>query len=241
MIERIRPSIFTNGRWNMAGKRKWVQGQVSLNGNLRWAQTQIGVNYSRGTEQWFGVEFDKLWTTSANVHSRPFDWLGVGVFGSYGVSPALISVERGDQYRFGAAIDFKPVDNLIIEPTLDFIESQADVGSRLLFRQTVARMRVRWQVNQQLSLRLVLQNNASNSPLLKGYAIADMYPTYHLNLGSQWEGDLLATYRINPFSVFYLGSTRDYHDYNAAFNEMDSRFRLTDRQYFMKIQYLFQI
>ena len=143
--------------------------------------------------------------------------------------------------RLGVGVDFKPLDNLIIEPNLDYIESKQDIGDDLLFRQTIARMRVRWQVNPRFSLRLVLQNNASNSPPLKDAAVAGYFPSYHLNLGSKWEADLLATYRINPFSVFYVGSTRDYHDYTAAFDEVDSRFRLTERQYFMKIQYLFQI
>ena len=241
LIERIQPNTFVNGRWNMDGKRKWVRANVNLNGNLRWAQTNFGVGFSRRREQWSGVEFDKLWTLSANLGSRPLDWLGFGSYANYGVSPALITLERGDQLGLGFNLDMKPLDRLIIEPGIDYIESKQDVGDALLFRQTIARMRVRWQVNQRLSLRMVLQNNDSNSPPLKDAAVAGSFPSYHLNLGSKWEADLLATYRINPFSVFYLGSTRDYHDYNAAFEEMDSRYRLTERQYFMKIQYLFQI
>ena len=186
LIERIQPNIFTNGRWNMAGQRKWARANFNLNGNLRRAQTRFGVGYSRGTEQWGGVEFDELWNVSGNLSARPFGWLGFGSFVNYGVSPALITLERGDQLRLGLGLDLKPMDNLIIEPELDYIESKQDVGDGLLFRQTIARMRVRWQVNPRLSLRLVLQNNASNSPPLKDVAVAGNFATYHLNLGSMW-------------------------------------------------------
>ncbi len=59
--------------------------------------------------------------------------------------------------------------------------------------------------------------------------------------GSKWEIDPLITYRLNPFSVFYFGSMHDYRDFNSAFPGQQSLHRMTDRQYFMKIQYLFQV
>ncbi len=67
------------------------------------------------------------------------------------------------------------------------------------------------------------------------------YPDYHMDLGRKWEIDPLLTYRLNPFSVFYLGSTHDLRDFNAADPQAPSLFRQTGRQYFMKLQYLWQI
>jgi hypothetical protein len=54
-----------------------------------------------------------------------------------------------------------------------------------------------------------------------------------------WEADPLLTYRISSFSVFYFGSTSDIRHVENMFDGRD-RWRLTDRQFFMKIQYLFQ-
>lgn len=34
--------------------------------------------------------------------------------------------------------------------------------------------------------------------------------------GSRWEVDPLLTYHVNSFSVFDLGATHDYRDFNAA-------------------------
>ena len=67
------------------------------------------------------------------------------------------------------------------------------------------------------------------------------FPDYHMYFGSKWEVDPLLTYRVNSFSVFYLGSTHDYRDFNAARDDVPSNLVLTERQYFTKLQYLFQL
>ena len=55
-----------------------------------------------------------------------------------------------------------------------------------------------------------------------------------------WEADPLISYQINPFSIFYVGSTRDYDTYDTGVGP-DQDWRLTDRQYFLKLQYLFGV
>jgi len=47
----------------------------------------------------------------------------------------------------------------------------------------------------------------------------------------------LVTYRISPFSVFYIGSS---HDLEYEFRGHNSVPDERSRQYFMKLQYLFQ-
>ena len=55
----------------------------------------------------------------------------------------------------------------------------------------------------------------------------------------QWDVDPLLTYRISPFSMFYIGSTHDYRDLNRN-PESPSDWKMTERHFFMKLQYLFQ-
>ncbi len=132
-------------------------------------------------------------------------------------------------------LDLKPIDRLTIEPTIDFIRSDQSGAGELLFEQTIARARFQLQVDPRLSLRLVVQHIKSESPL---YNTEDWY---HLSFGSKWEVDPLVTYRLNSFSVFYLGSTHDWRDFNAADPGASSLHAMTARKYFTKIQYLFQI
>jgi len=132
------------------------------------------------------------------------------------------------------------VDRLIIEPTFDYIRSSHAETGDLLFRQTIIRTRFGLQVNPRLSLRLVVQHNESDNPDYRSAARDGDFPNYHMYFGSKWEVDPLLTYRLNSFSVFYLGSTHDYRDFNAADTERGAMHRQTGRQFFVKLQYLFQ-
>lgn len=60
------------------------------------------------------------------------------------------------------------------------------------------------------------------------------------DFAESWEADPLVTYRLNPFSIFYVGSTRDYFIGRPDANGIEG-WKLLDRQYFMKLQYLFQM
>lgn len=240
-IQSIAPQFFVDGRWSMDGERKWLHVNPSVFTRLRWAQTGISVGYRHGEEVWGGVTFDDLWNINMNADSRPSNRLGYGFWASYGEAPALFSLERGDELQVSAYLDLKPWDNLVLEPTVDYIRSEAHDSGDLLFEQTIARLRVRWQVSPRLSLRLVAQHNASENPPLLADAQAGDFPGYHMHFGSKWELDPLLTYRVNSFSVFYLGSTSDYRDFNAAVGGASRLYRETQRQYFMKLQYLFQL
>ena len=66
-----------------------------------------------------------------------------------------------------------------------------------------------------------------------------------------WDVDPLITYRLNPFTLFYIGTTYDYSRVYCL-NESGSAFaadseaaydcnKLMSRQFFMKLQYLFQL
>jgi hypothetical protein len=55
-----------------------------------------------------------------------------------------------------------------------------------------------------------------------------------------WAVDPLVTYRLSPFSLFYIGSTYNYEHISDEHSDVERR-RLTSRQFFMKLQYLFQL
>jgi len=241
LVERVSPGIFVNGRWNMAGDNKWRHANPQVDVRLRWAQSNLHLGYEFGEETWSGVDFQNLWTARVRWNSRPGDRVGYFLGASWGKSPALFSLERGDEMYLSAEMDIKPWDRLVIEPTVDYIRSTESGASDLLFEQTIARLRLRWQLTRELSLRLVVQYNNSDNPPYRDLAEAGEFPRYHMYFGGKWEVDPLLTYRVNSFSVFYLGSTHDFRDFAAADTGTAAQYRQTGRQYFMKLQYLFQI
>ena len=56
-----------------------------------------------------------------------------------------------------------------------------------------------------------------------------------------WDADPLVTFRLNPFSIFYVGSTRSYSEFTGAAPDLQDEWRLSSRTYFLKLQYLWQI
>ncbi len=218
LVETITPNFFVERRWNWDNSRKWARFNGGLDTQLRWAQSYLGLYYQTKSEVWFGVEFQDLWTFGVNLNSRPTDWLGYNASLSKGQGPAFATLDKGDEIRMSAGLDLKPIDRLIIEPSIRYAKSEDANNGGLLFKQTIFRNRLRFQVNPKLSTRLVVQYN---------------------NRTERWDVDPLLTYRLSSFSVFYLGSTYDYDKYiNSYTGGVDHM--VSSRQFFMKVQYLFQ-
>ena len=241
VVERVAPGIFADSRWNYDGDRKWRHANLFTDINLRHAQTHVGLNYSRGEETWGGIPFTGLWQYGAQLDTQPVDALACAGYFNVGRGPAFLTLERGKEFGWGLSFTVKPLDRLILEPTVDYVRSRDALSDEVLFRQAITRLRMRLQVNPRLSLRLVLQYNDALSPFYQDLSAGGEYPDYHMDFGRKWEIDPLMTYRLNPFSVFYLGATHDLRDFNAADPGAPTLYRQTGRQYFAKLQYLWQI
>jgi hypothetical protein len=188
----------------------------------RVAQTSFNIGFNRSDEVWSGVDFDHLWSVNFGVYGRPSSMLGFSLNGRKGVGIARFDGAKGNETGFYASLDLKPIDRLIIEPTFNYLRSTDTKTDEELFSQYIARARVSLQANRELSLRLVVQYNDGRKA---------------------WNIDPLITYRISPFSVFYVGSTYDYREYDrftSSGTQYGSHWDLNSRRFFMKLQYLFQ-
>ena len=87
-----------------------------------------------------------------------------------------------------------------------------------IFAGYIFRNKTNIQVTKNLSARLVFQ-----------------YDTFSGNFNFS----PLISYKINPFTIFYVGSTYDYNELMTQSNI--SKQVLTDRQYFLKLQYLWRM
>ncbi len=218
LIQRITPSFYAERRWNYDGKIKWSHATAGLDANLRFWQTYAGLQYTVGSENWSGVQYDDLWTAQINLGNQINDALGFNFNYQLGRGVARRLGESSHEIGGGIGMSVKPIDRLTIEPSFSFARATSVTTDEELYEQHITRTRFQLQANRELSVRLVVQYN-------------DGWET--------WDVDPLLTYQISPFSVFYIGSTYDYGNMTAGL-DAPSDWRLTNRQFFMKIQYLFQ-
>jgi hypothetical protein len=145
--------------------------------------------------------------------------IGLNLGTSYGKGIAYWAMSKGNETGLAATINFKPIDRLTIDQSVNYSKSTDIETGEEFFKGYITRTRVQFQFNKEFSLRLVGQYN---------------------NFSKKWDIDPLLTYRLSPFSVLYVGSTYDYRFYDG--NDMNkSMWKMSARQYFMKLQYLFQV
>ncbi len=242
LLERITPSTYVSSRWHFNGDNQNRFANLHLEGQLRFAQTSFGTSVSNRSETYGGYRFDNLREGEGNANCRPLDRLGLGFYASHGRDIAYNMLEEGSKTRFNAYLDLKPIDRLIIEPNINFERSTRLETGEVLYEQFISRTRLRLQVNRRLSVRLVVQYNDGNLMYINSDGEEDRF------YSQRWDIDPLITYRLSSFSVFYIGSTHDYRHFDERLSDPSKNvsyrpegWDLSSRQFFMKLQYLFQI
>jgi len=86
-----------------------------------------------------------------------------------------------------------------------------------IFSGYILRNKNIYQFNRNLFFRLIAQYNS---------------------FAKRFDLDPLLSYKINPFTIFYVGSTHDIRDFGSSPNY--DRFVETNRQIFVKFQYLWR-
>lgn len=232
-FERITPRFYTLQRWNYDGLRKLSTVNAGVYGQIKFAQMGFNTSYSRNEQIYAGDMYDNLWSAEFGTDARISGQFGYYVGFNVGRGISYIQRTKGDELSFSTSVYFRPWDRLTVEPQLNFIRSRSIDNEDELFRQVVGRARIQMQFNRKLSLRLVVQYNYFK------YLIYGEDGSKNSYRSRKWDIDPLITYRIGSFSVFYIGSTNDVRHINNMTDNIE-RWRLTDRQFFMKIQYLFQ-
>jgi hypothetical protein len=221
-VERIRPNLDIGKRWNFNGTSKIevIKGEIAV--QLK-GQTNISSSYERKAEKLKGIEFHDIWNANLYASKNFSEMFSLRVLLDFGhqiarlENPPVMGRQRGiDLYGY-----IRPTRRLLIEPTFTYAASNDLASDESLFDGSIFRTRLYYQITSELSSRLVIQYNS-------------FYKT--------WDIDPLLTYRLSPFSVFYFGTTYDYCKFDGqGIDGTQCLTRLTSRQFFMKLQYLFQI
>ena len=210
-IERVSGSLWGGGFWKFHGEsqRAVIQPGFSI---VLPRQTQIFVGATVQNETFRGVHFPGLRDYSFELSSSPSQLLRFGLSAGTGRRIArsldVPEMANGRNVNLWAAIT--PMPQLVIEPSVSYEQLERRNGEEI-FSGYVAYTRANYQVNRELQMRVLLQYNDFSKNL-------DVEP--------------LLAYQLNPFTIFYVGAT-----YGAA--DMTPHGLVgTDRQYFMKFQYL---
>ena len=215
------PSVEMGRTWNFDGIRKEDYLNLSLENQFSAAQTSIHSQYSIGNERFGGVQFDNAWNLHTCVHSTPSKYLALGCYFNYGKQIARRKLVFGHETNTGFWFDVRPVDRLLMEYSYSYSTSNDIDTDESLWKGFLYWSRISLQMSRRLSLRVVTQYD-------------DFYES--------WDVDPMLTYRLNAFSVFYVGTTYRYDTYDGLGpHGLDNTTRLSSRQFFMKLQYLFQV
>ena len=217
--EYLQPGVEISRSWDHDGLMREEAAQAWLAGRLRWAQLGWHGRYLADAERFAGRTYEGLDYWHMCVTARPSDLLALGGAANYGRRLYYAGETIGRQEDWWFWFDLKPADRFLAETSVNWVRSRALDSDDELFSAWVMRSRLSLQLTRELSLRLVLQYDDARE---------------------LWEADPLLTYQLNPFSIFYVGSTRDYRLLRAAGAD-EADWRLTGRQYFLKLQYLFRV
>lgn len=209
----ISPMFQANRQLDFDGTRREISVRPGLNLELK-GQTYVYLGYEVGRELFQGVEFTGLHEWVLDVYSRFSDPLNGGfyVVGGRSIARNEDIPEIGRQLNMGARLIIKPVQRLIVEPSINYATlKNLDTGNPF-FEGFILRTSVSFQFRRELSLRLITQYNDFDE---------------RLNI------EPLLSYQMNPFTIFYIGSTHNYGYFDQPYGTHQ-----TARQFFFKFQYL---
>ncbi len=230
LIERISIDVNPMRVWNTDGYKKDEAVFTTLNMPLRFYQTSITYQNLVSTEKFAGIYFGNIWNNYFEFSTSPGELASFGGSFNYGNQIAYGYRAMGRQTKWEGWLELNLFDRLQIETWATHVKSRNLADDLELFNGYLFGNRISFQYDRRLSIRLLSQYD---------------------DFGKTWNFDPLITYKITPFSLFYAGSTyyvQKYDNLNEGGNRLAdassakySFNKLESRQFFMKLQYLFQI
>ncbi len=221
-VQRISPEVIAGYQWNFDGQRKdeylWFGMRLQMKG-----QTNLGIRLLvASNEQFAGQDFSGLRRAQVNFSSNFSQRIQVGGFAAYGRTIARNAsnpvLGRSTDMRFQTTL--KPTSRLSFQPAITFSRLENEATGDEIFSGYILRNRTNYQFTKRLFVRVVTQYNDFSKSL---------------------EVDPLVTYKVNPFTAVYFGSTHDFLDFDQRTNGANPGFYQTQRQIFFKLQYLFRV
>jgi hypothetical protein len=194
-----------------ARKEKWFVPSISaqLKGQISVSLMWLLVN----DELFHGVQFDNIGRAHVSINARPSSSLTLMFNGGFGrFIRRLDTPDMGIGHTIDLTARLRPTSQLQVDLSYSRARLSSVATGALFYDGYVVRILGVYQFTPELFLRVIGQYDQ----FAKAF---DLYP--------------LLSYKLNPFSIFYAGSTYAMSNFGEPFGV-----RQTARQYFLKLQYL---
>jgi len=212
---RLSPGVFFVKTMDYGWGKKGEAIVPSLSAELK-GQTYLYTEVVAKRERYKDVDFSGLVTGLVNVNTNFSDKINGGGYVSFGRDIARnedVPV-AGRRLSAGSNLTIRPLPRLTFSSSLNYSRLKKLDSDEKFYEGFILRTGMGYQFSRELSVRLITQYNEFDEVL-------SLEP--------------LLSYKINPFTVFYVGSTHGYGEYDEPYG-----FIRTSRQVFFKFQYLFQ-
>lgn len=222
LIRRVTPDITASLQHNTDGiiKDEFIYPGMTIefhNGTRVWGNYIFLNNETYGGEWITGAT---RW--NAGIENYSLKEIGAGMFYQRGKSIVRFGSPPylGSGQYFEVWADLKPIDRIVSSFSYSYEDLGALDGNSLLYAGWVLSNTTRYQFNRNLFVRLVFQYDQ----------FSDAF-----NL------DPLISYKWNPFTVLYVGSTHRFEQIDEGALTNRTTLKESDRTFFVKFQYLWQL
>jgi hypothetical protein len=192
-------------------KEKWFSPEISA--QLK-NQVNISVSYFAVNDELFGgIQFDNINRAQIDVHARPSSVVTLSFDGAFGrFIRRSYNPDMGRGHTIELSATLRPTSRLQIDLSYSRARLSSVATSELFYDGYIGRLMGIYQFSPELFLRVIAQYDHFSKAI-------DFYP--------------LLSFKLNPFTIFYAGSTYSMTDFGSPFET-----RQTARQFFLKLQYL---
>ncbi len=226
VFERIEPQLEGGRKYNYRGEFKdtWIEPSLWLRFKK---QTYLWNGYLWSEEVFAGTRVNGIQRWEWDLDTAFSKYLSAGVNGRLGHSVVRDRDDPrlGDEWSYGVYFNTKPMSQLRVDLTYDsFRLNELNRGPRI-YDTFVTRAKMTFQFSNKLFVRVI------------GEYVDDIQ-SYSL--------DPLVSYKINPFTVFFLGSSHGFDNFQddpstPAVEIAEPGYKQTERLFFVKLQYLFRV
>ncbi len=221
------PALSIGRLWDDEGRfqDEWIVGEL---GGVLKGQTELEIEGLLSRERFREKLIPGIRRVSLHASSRPTERIGVGLAATLGRSiyrsfdPELEPFLGKIASIYGET-SLKLLQRLSLETSLDYARMKTPDGESLVYDGWILRHRLDLQLNREGAVRLVVEYD---------------------KFDHRFAFEPLLTYRLNAFSVLYLGIADQYDrltENDGVAEQPEERLRLRSRQVFGKIQYLFRV
>ena len=198
--------------YNNARKQRWTVAGIYLGLKSQTNITMLYIPYNE--ELYHSVRFNKINRGEISVNSSPATYISLSADVQIGKFIDRDSALTGYGHNISVSVSVKPTSQLELDLSYSRSRLSNESTNNLFYDGYISRFTGIYQFSSDVFLRLIGQYDQFSKAV---------------------EIDPLLSYKLNPFTICYAGSTHDLTDYGNPYG-----FEQTERQFFIKLQYLWR-